>query len=205
MELLLTIRDGALRMNRLVKNLLSMVQLESGMLRLRKNWCDVEDLIGVTLAQVKDFQQHRKLRVNLPASVPMVMGDEVLLEQVLVNVVSNAIKYSPDYSEIFITVRPEDDKLVILVSDTGIGLAGDDYGRIFEKFYRSAAAKQVTGTGLGLAICKGIGARTMEPLRPSRISRKAPSLQLHFPLASRAKGILKKWRRMTISKLGLVS
>ncbi|GJM73756.1 hypothetical protein HMSSN036_59720 [Paenibacillus macerans] len=94
----------------------------------------MEDLIGVTLAQVKDFQQHRKLRVNLPASVPMVMGDEVLLEQVLVNVVSNAIKYSPDYSEIFITVRPEDDKLVILVSDTGIGLAGDDYGRIFENF-----------------------------------------------------------------------
>ncbi|MEC0139385.1 ATP-binding protein [Paenibacillus macerans] len=171
MELLLTIRDGALRMNRLVKNLLSMVQLESGMLRLRKNWCDVEDLIGVTLAQVKDFQQHRKLRVNLPASVPMVMGDEVLLEQVLVNVVSNAIKYSPDYSEIFITVRPEDDKLVILVSDTGIGLAGDDYGRIFEKFYRSAAAKQVTGTGLGLAICKGIvelhnGTITAKPNQP---------------------------------------
>lgn len=171
MELLLTIRDGALRMNRLVKNLLSMVQLESGMLRLRKNWCDVEDLIGVTLAQVKDFQQHRKLRVNLPASVPMVMGDEVLLEQVLVNVVSNAIKYSPDYSEIFITVRPEDDKLVVLVSDTGIGLAGDDYGRIFEKFYRSAAAKQMTGTGLGLAICKGIvelhnGTITAKPNQP---------------------------------------
>lgn len=170
-ELLLTIRDGALRMNRLVKNLLSMVQLESGMLRLRKNWCDVEDLIGVTLAQVKDFQQHRKLSVNLPASVPMVMGDEILLEQVLVNVVSNAIKYSADYSDILISVRPENDKLLILVSDTGIGLADDDYGRIFEKFFRSATAKQVTGTGLGLAICKGIielhnGTITAKPNEP---------------------------------------
>ncbi|RRJ61740.1 DUF4118 domain-containing protein [Paenibacillus oralis] len=171
MELLLNIRDGALRMNRLVKNLLSMVQLESGMLRLRKNWCDVEDLIGVTLAQVKDFQQHRKLRVDLPASVPMVMGDEVLLEQVLVNVVSNAIKYSSDYSDILISVITEDDELIFLVSDTGTGLAGDEYSRIFEKFYRSATARQVTGTGLGLAICKGIvelhnGTITAKPNEP---------------------------------------
>lgn len=156
MELLLTIRDGALRMNRLVINLLSMVQLESGMLQLRKNWCDIEDLIGVALTQVKDFQEHRTLRVQLPESVPMILGDEVLLEQMLVNVVGNAMKYSPDDSDILISVKTEDDKLVILVSDTGIGLAGDEYERIFEKFYRSAAAKQVTGTGLGLAICKGI-------------------------------------------------
>lgn len=157
MELLVTIRDDALRMNRLVTNLLSMVQLESGMLRLRKNWCDVEDLIGVTLSQVKDFQQHRKLRTELPDDGPiMVLGDEVLLEQMLVNVVSNAIKYSPDYSEIVLSVKTEEAGVVISVSDTGIGLNEDEYDRIFEKFYRSTAAKQITGTGLGLAICKGI-------------------------------------------------
>ncbi|OMD40064.1 ATP-binding protein [Paenibacillus odorifer] len=157
MKLLFTIRDGALRMNRLVINLLSMVQLESGMLRLRKNWCDVEDLIGVTLTQVKDFQQHRKLRAELPDDDPIiVLGDEVLLEQMLVNVVSNAIKYSPDYSEIVLSVQTEEDDVVISVSDKGIGLEEDEHDRIFEKFYRSAAAKQITGTGLGLAICKGI-------------------------------------------------
>lgn len=157
MELLTTIRDGALRMNRLVKNLLSMVQLESGMLRLRKNWCDVEDLIGVTLSQVKDLQQHRKLRAELPDDGPIiVLGDEVLLEQMLVNVVSNAIKYSPDYSEITLSVRIREATVVISVSDTGTGLKEDEYDRIFEKFYRSDGAKQITGTGLGLAICKGI-------------------------------------------------
>lgn len=157
MELLVTIRDGALRMNRLVTNLLSMVQLESGMLRLRKNWCDVEDLIGVTFSQVKDFQQHRKLRAELPDDGPIiVLGDEVLLEQMMVNVVSNAIKYSPDYSEIVLSVQTIEDDIVISVSDQGIGLNEDEYDRIFEKFYRSAAAKQITGTGLGLAICKGI-------------------------------------------------
>ncbi|MFD0713219.1 ATP-binding protein [Paenibacillus sp. GCM10027626] len=157
MELLCTIRDGALRMNRLVVNLLSMVQLESGMLRLKKNWCDVEDLIGVTLSQVKDFQQHRKLRAELPDDGPIiVLGDEVLLEQMLVNIVSNAIKYSPDYSEIVLSVRIGEDMIVISVSDAGIGLNEYEYDRIFEKFYRSDKARQITGTGLGLAICKGI-------------------------------------------------
>lgn len=158
MELLLTIRSGAHRMNRLVINLLSMVRLESGMLRLKKNWCDIEDLIGVTLAQVKDVQQERKLRVILPKELPMVRGDEVLLEQMLVNVVSNAIKYSPDGSEIVIEAyaEAEDHALTLTVSDQGIGLGSDEYGRIFEKFYRSNVSKQITGTGLGLAICKGI-------------------------------------------------
>ncbi|SDE33029.1 two-component system, OmpR family, sensor histidine kinase KdpD [Paenibacillus sp. UNCCL117] len=156
MELLMTIQDGALRMNRLVVNLLSMIQLESGMLRLRKNWCDVEDLIGVAIAQVKGFQQHRKLRVQLPENIPMVLGDEVLLEQVLVNVISNAVKYSPDGSEIRIMVSEGDNVLAISVADQGIGLENEEYTRIFEKFYRAQTTRQVTGTGLGLAICKGI-------------------------------------------------
>ncbi|WP_245954889.1 ATP-binding protein [Paenibacillus flagellatus] len=170
-ELLSTIRDGALRMNRLVKNLLGMAQLESGMLRLRKRWCDVEDLIGVALAQVKDFQQHRKIRVRLPECVPPVPGDEGLLEQVLVNVLGNAIKYSPDRSEIDISVSADEDELILSVADRGNGLAADEYDRIFEKFYRSDATVHVTGTGLGLAICKGIvelhgGTISAKPNRP---------------------------------------
>lgn len=156
MELLSTVRDSALRMNRLVMNLLSMVRLESGMLRLRKNWCDVEDLIGVALAQLTDFQEHRRLRVRLPEHALLVLGDEVLLEQVLVNVISNAIKYSADYSEIDIAVTSDADTLAIAIADQGVGLAEDEYSRIFEKFYRAGTARQVTGTGLGLAICKGI-------------------------------------------------
>lgn len=97
----MTIRDGALRMNRLVLNLLGMARLEGGMLRLRENWCDIEDIIGVTLSQVKDDQEHRELVIKLPEGDPiLVLGDEVLLEQMLVNVISNAIKYSPDYSKL---------------------------------------------------------------------------------------------------------
>ncbi|SDX96648.1 ATP-binding protein [Paenibacillus sp. CF384] len=168
LELLETIRDGALRMNRLVTNLLGMVQLESGMLRLRKNWCDVEDIIGVVLSQVKDFQRNREIRVSLPERVPIVLGDEVLLEQVLVNVVSNAIKYSPDESTIVISVRQDETHVIIRVADAGLGIADADFERIFDKFYRGSTTKHVPGTGLGLAICKGIieahgGTITAEP------------------------------------------
>lgn len=185
MELLQTIRDGALRMNRLVVNLLSMVQLESGMLRLRKNWCDVEDLIGVALTQIKEFQKHRKLHVQLPEQIPMVLGDEVLLEQVLVNVISNAIKYSPDGSEIRITVSEEANNLVIAVADQGISLEDGEYRRIFEKFYRAQATRQVTGTGLGLAICKGIVELHHGTISGKRNEPQGTVITMTLPLNSR--------------------
>lgn len=157
MELLITMRDGAQRMNRLVKNLLNMVQLESGMLYFKQNWCDLEDIIGATLDQVKDFKQHRDLRVVLPQDEPVIVpGDEVLLEQVLMNIVSNAIKYSPDYSEIVITVLTNTGHAILAVSDQGIGMNESEYDRVFEKFYRAEGTKHISGTGLGLAISKGI-------------------------------------------------
>ncbi len=157
MELLITVRDGALRMNRLVKNLLNMVQLESGMLYFKQNWCDLEDIIEATLGQMKDFKQHRSLRVVMPQDEPVIVpGDEVLLEQVLMNMVSNAIKYSPDYSEIVITVSTNTGHAVLSISDQGAGIKPSDYDRIFEKFYRAEGTKHISGTGLGLAICKGI-------------------------------------------------
>jgi len=156
MELLETIRSGAMRMSRLVQNLLGMVRLESGMLQLRREWCDIQDLIGVSLAQIRDIRGRRKLTVDLPDDLPMVRGDEVLLEQVLGNVLGNAIKYGPDGSEIGIEARTNGRRLVLSVSDEGPGLPAGEEQRVFEKFYRSDSTRHVSGTGLGLAICKGI-------------------------------------------------
>ncbi|OWA35492.1 hypothetical protein B9G55_12700 [Saccharibacillus sp. O16] len=156
MELLETIRGGAMRMNRLVQNLLGMVRLESGMLTLRREWCDVQDLIGVSLSQVRDLLSRRQLNVSIPDDLPMLRGDEVLLEQVLGNILGNAIKYGPDGSEIGIEAQTADGRLTIRISDEGPGLTTGEEARIFEKFYRSGATQQVSGTGLGLAICKGI-------------------------------------------------
>jgi len=194
-ELHLTIREGALRMNRLVKNLLSMAKLESGMPQLRKHWCDVEDLIGVALAQMKDFQQHRVIRVQLPDLTPMVVGDEMLLEQVFVNVISNAIKYSPDHSEIRIDVRIHPSSLDIVVADQGIGLDNEEYERIFDKFYRSQATKHVTGTGLGLAICKSIIELHGGSIRGTRNSPRGTIMTISLPSQSyNDQSILFSWK-----------
>lgn len=155
-ELLSTIREGAMRMNRLVTNLLGMVRLESGMLQLRKQWCDVEDILGVALAQVKDSLQERNIRIIAHDPLPLIPVDDVLIEQVLVNILSNAIKYSPAGSEIVVRVEAAADTLAVSVSDQGIGIPAEDAERIFDKFYRADAAHHIPGTGLGLAICKGV-------------------------------------------------
>ncbi len=155
-ELLSTIHEGALRMNRLVTNLLGMVRLESGMLRLNKQWCDVADIVGVALGQVQAALQSRTISVTMQNGLPAIHVDDVLIQQVLVNLLSNAIKYSPDGSEIQINVMEYDGILTIRVRDHGIGIQPEEEEKIFEKFYRSDATKDIPGTGLGLAICKGV-------------------------------------------------
>lgn len=189
-ELTGNIRDGALRMNRLVTNLLGMVKLESGMLQLRRKWCDVGDMIGIVLGQVHLFIQHRRIRVDLPDQPPFISGDEVLLEQVLVNVISNAIKYSPVDSEIVIMVKADESlgRLNIVVADSGVGIPEAERERVFEKFYRSESSRHVTGTGLGLAICRGIvevhgGTITAEP-NPGGGTRVCICLPTEEPEAS---------------------
>lgn len=155
-ELLLTTREGATRMNRLVGNLLGMVRIESGMLRLNKQWCGVEDIVGVALTQLNDALLHRKVNIRFAPDLPSVPLDEVLIEQVLINVISNAIKYSPEGSEIVIEADHNQDMLDLTIKDEGAGIASADMERVFEKFYRGNLTKHIPGTGLGLAICKSI-------------------------------------------------
>lgn len=155
-ELLLTIREGSTRMNRLIGNLLGMVRIESGMLRLNKQWCGIEDIVGVVLSQLEDSLLHRKVVIRLAPELPSIPLDEVLMEQVLINVISNAIKYSPAGSEIVITAEQQGTMLKLSVVDEGTGIDPSDLERIFDKFYRGKSAQHIPGTGLGLAICKSI-------------------------------------------------
>lgn len=155
-ELLLTTREGATRMNRLVGNLLGMVRIESGMMRLNKMWCGIEDVVGVALSQLKDSLQNRVVSVVLDPDLPSVPLDEVLMEQVLLNVISNAVKYSPEGSEIRLEAEKDGERLRLTITDEGAGILPGDRERIFEKFYRGDRTKHIPGTGLGLAICKSI-------------------------------------------------
>lgn len=151
-----TIREEAHRMNRFIENLLDMVRLESGTLTLNMKWCDMQDIIGVVLREMKDALQSHRLKIKVPPDLPSVKVDFILIEQVIINLLENAIKYSPSGSIITLSVYCQDEVLLVAVTDTGPPIPKTEQEHVFDKFYRLHSAKHVSGTGLGLSICKGI-------------------------------------------------
>jgi two-component system sensor histidine kinase KdpD len=154
--LLGTIREGALRMNRFVANLLDMARLESGILKPSREWCDISDIVGVALNEVQDMLPEERLSIEVPAEGSLIRVDFSLIEQVLINLLENATKYSPPASKISLTVSTDQGDLRVAIRDCGLPVPADDRLRIFDKFYRLHSSKHMTGTGLGLSICKGI-------------------------------------------------
>ncbi len=149
-------REEAQRLNRLVGNLLDMTRVEAGSLRLRLEPSDVQDVIGSALAELEDRLAVRHVGVKVPAELPLVEMDFALMTRVLVNLLDNAIKYSPAGSPIDVEARLASGHLEIDVSDRGLGIPAEDLSRVFDKFYRVQRPGRVSGSGLGLSICKGI-------------------------------------------------
>jgi two-component system sensor histidine kinase KdpD len=149
-------RSEADRLNRLVGNLLNMTRIESGAIKLHLEPGDVQDLIGTAIEQLgKRIEQH-PVKIEVPAKFPLVPMDFTLMVQVFVNLLENAVKYSPEGSLIEICASQEGSVTRIQVLDRGAGIPPDDLARIFDKFYRVQRPESVTGTGLGLSISKGI-------------------------------------------------
>ena len=149
-------REEAERLNHLVANLLSMTRLEAGAVHLILQDADVEDLIGSALDTLGARAHGRRIETGVPSDLPMVRVDFVLLVQVLVNVLDNAIKYSPAEAPIRVRAERADDAVRIEVADRGPGIPSADLDRVFDKFYRVQRQGDVSGTGLGLSICRGI-------------------------------------------------
>lgn len=156
LELLSNIKDGSLRMERLIANLLDTARMESGMMKLKLDWCDLEDIVGTALRRMQGLLKYHRLKVDVEPNLPFIKGDCVLLEQVFVNLIDNAIKYSEPQSEIRICLKKSSDSVEISFVDEGVGVPQSDLNKIFSKFYRVEQPKKVSGTGLGLSICKGI-------------------------------------------------
>jgi two-component system sensor histidine kinase KdpD len=154
-ELLQSVRDEAERLNRLVQNLLEMTRLESGTLELRKEWHPLEEVVGAALHRLGPRLAGRRVNTRVPPDLPLVAIDDVLIEQVLVNLLDNALKYTPSGSPINILATATDRAVTVEVADRGPGLPPGQEAKVFEKFYR-AEPVDGRGTGLGLAICQGI-------------------------------------------------
>ena len=154
-ELVRSIQGSASRLNRLVANLLDMSRLDAGRLKLKLDWCDVGEIIGVAAQREEERLLHRPINIDVPPDLPLVQMDFVLMEQVLVNLLDNACNYSPPAAPISIEAHINRGKLVIAVVDGGKGIPPDDLERIFDKFYR-VPGTATGGTGLGLSICRGL-------------------------------------------------
>ena len=156
-ELLLTIQDEADRLNRFVQNLLDMTRLGSGALQPRLDWVDIQDIIGSALERLKKQVITRPLDIQIDPDLPLLHLDFALIEQVLINILDNACKYSPAGSRITIRVHLEKRRMLVSVIDQGPGIPEGERDRVFDMFYRvKTTGQQTTGTGLGLAICRGI-------------------------------------------------
>lgn len=156
-ELLATIEEETDQLNTLVGNLLDMSRIEAGVLRPQRSWNDLQEIIGAALARLKQSARHHPLEIAVPEDLPLIPVDFVQIQQVLINLIGNSLKYSPEGSIIRVEAAPCDpDMVVVRVINHGPPIPEEHLDRIFDKFHRIAAADRVTGTGLGLSICKGI-------------------------------------------------
>src|ERR1700722_2008167 len=148
------IQEAACRLNRVIGNLLNLTRLESGHVRPKLDWCDVGDLIYVTLKDIERDLAGRSVTPEITKSLPLVRMDFVLMEQVLANLLLNAAVHTPPEAPIHVRAGAQDDMLTISVLDNGPGLPSHALPFLFDKFYKAPSAR-TGGTGLGLAIVKG--------------------------------------------------
>ncbi len=148
------IEQASSRLNRLVRNLLDVARLESGHLKPQLDWCDAADLCRVSVGSAGVAASGRPFTMGLEPRLPLVRTDFVLMEQVLVNLLSNALAHTPAGSPVEVAARVSGRELLFTVADHGGGIPPGDLTRIFDKFYRSNSSRP-GGTGLGLSIVKG--------------------------------------------------
>jgi two-component system, OmpR family, sensor histidine kinase KdpD len=153
-ELTGSILSEADRLNRLVQNLLDMTRVESGKLEVKKQWLPLEEVVGSALVRAERLIGARDVTTNLPREMTLVPIDSILIEQVLLNLIDNAVKHTPPGGPIHIEARMRETAVEIEVADRGPGLSDEDAPKVFDKFHRGGAKH--AGAGLGLTICRGI-------------------------------------------------
>ncbi len=153
-DLVREIEKAAMRLHQHVENLLSMSRIESGMLRVKRDWCDIRDLIAAVRQKLEHTDQAR-LTLRFPDQLPLFYLDSGLIEQVIYNLLQNAFQYTSPTSPVELSVAYDGEQCSIAIRDHGPGIPKGEEEHIFKKFYRLPGTK-AGGTGLGLSIAKGI-------------------------------------------------
>lgn len=157
-ELLQGVYEDASWLIHSVENILSITRIDEGRIEIKKNMEAVEEIVAEAVSRIKKLSRNHIIKINIPHNLIMLPMDGTLIEQVLVNLVDNGIKYTPDGSTIEIKTQVEDEKVVFEVSDNGKGIPEENIPLIFNRFYTASTISDTgrRGTGLGLAICKSI-------------------------------------------------
>jgi two-component system, OmpR family, sensor histidine kinase KdpD len=153
-DLIDEISIASIRLNQQVENLLNMSRLESGVFQVKKDWCDINDLVYKTLQRLEANLQKYRLQIDIPDQLPLFKLDYGLMEQVLYNLILNVTQHTPEDTTITIEARSEGKNLVLIIADNGAGFPSGEIDNVFNKFYRLKGAPS-GGTGLGLSIVKG--------------------------------------------------
>jgi two-component system phosphate regulon sensor histidine kinase PhoR len=152
------ISNHAKRLANIVEDLLKISEIESGSHFVDINPIEMKDVLGRALKILENEIEKKKLSLTIESTIPEFKSDEYILEQVLLNLLDNAVKYTPENGEIRVKVAAKDSFIQVDVSDTGIGIPSRDLSRIFERFYTvdKARSREMGGTGLGLSIVKNL-------------------------------------------------
>lgn len=180
------------RMTHIVQDLLTLSRMDYGKSELQCEWFLLSDAIeGVYQANYLEASRHsHTLQLNLPDQLPKIYADRNRIEQVMTNIVSNSIKYTPDGGEILISAGQQGETVWIEVSDNGIGIPEADKDRIFERFYRvdKARSRESGGTGLGLSIAKEIVLQHGGSIQLSDRKPQGLSVRITLPIGGKSAG-----------------
>jgi two-component system sensor histidine kinase KdpD len=169
-ELIAEISKASFRLNQQVENLLNISKLETGFAAPKKDWCDINEVIYQVVKRIEENKINQRLTISINPDIPLFRIDKNMLEQIVYNLINNAIIYTPSGSTISISAQCYADVLEIVIEDNGPGFNKEEIGLAFDKFYRSKDAR-AGGIGLGLSIVKGFteamsGSITLENVQP---------------------------------------
>jgi two-component system sensor histidine kinase KdpD len=155
-QLARSIDAKAQEMSGLISNVLDLMRFEAGEVHLRRDWQTLDDLLGLALGQLHEALRQHVVRIDLPATLPPVYVDALLVTQVFSNLLDNCVKHTPPGTQVSISASVEGPAVRVVVDDNGPGLPPGDPERLFEKFQRGRDESNTGGAGLGLAICRAI-------------------------------------------------
>src|SRR5262249_29511847 len=146
--------DQSREMSERVRKLLEMTRLESGAIELQRDWESLADIAGAVLRRLADRTASHRVVVDLPDDLPLLRVDAALIDQVLANLIENAVRHTPSGTVVQLRARRIEREVVVSVEDFGPGMPDEEIDRLFDKFQRANNEGGSGGMGLGLSICR---------------------------------------------------